>query len=238
MVFRPMKVGEVAERTGLTVRTLHHYEKLGLLVPSARTRSGHRLYAKEDLARLQQIRSLRALGLSLEDIGRQLAGEGSSLPDVLERHLDQARADLQKQQQLVQRLEAMVSLLRRGEDVSAEQFLSTLEVMSMFDKLYTPEEMQEIKAHGDALGPEGLKRSQEQWARLIAEMRAEMDRGSDPKSERVQALAREWMELVRGFTGGNPAIEQKLEGAYRQNAGAAWGVDARLIEYLDRALKG
>jgi MerR family transcriptional regulator, thiopeptide resistance regulator len=237
MAFRPMKVGEVAKRTGLTVRTLHHYEELGLLVPSDRTESRHRLYAKEDLARLQQIRSLRALGFSLEDIGRQLAGEGSSLPDVLERHLIQAREQLQQQAELVERLEVMLSLVRRGEDVTAEQFLKMLEVMSMFEKLYTPEEMQEIKARGDALGPEGLKKSQEQWARLIADMTAEMNNGSDPKSERVQALTREWMELVRAFTGGNPSIHKKLEGAYRQGGGTAWGLDPKLMEYVDRAMK-
>ncbi len=237
MGFRPMKVGEVAKRTGLTVRTLHHYEELGLLVPSDRTESGHRLYTRDDLARLQQIRSLRALGLSLEDIGRQLDSKGSQLPDVLERHLHQAREQLQKQAQLVERLEAMLSLLRRGEDVTAEQFLKTLEVMSMFEKLYTPEEMAELKARGDALGPEGMKKSQEQWARLIADMTAEMQKGSDPKSERVQALATEWKELVRAFTGGNPSIHQKLEGAYRQGAGTSFGMDPKLMEYVDRAMK-
>jgi DNA-binding transcriptional MerR regulator len=237
MADRPMKVGEVARRTGLTVRTLHHYEEQGLLAPSARTESGHRLYTTEDLARLQRIRSLRALGFSLEEIGRQLEGEGDSLVTVLERHLSFAREQLERQQQLVERLEAMLSLLRRGEDVTSEQFLETLEVMSMFDKLYTPEEMAEIKARGDALGPEGMKKSQEQWARLIADMTAEMEKGSDPKSERVQALAREWMELVRAFTGGNPSIHQKLEGAYRQGAGTAWGLDPKLMEYVDRAMK-
>lgn len=237
MAFRAMKVGAVASRTGITVRTLHHYEDLGLLVPSDRTGSGHRLYAREDLARLQQIRSLRALGLSLEEIGRQLTGESSSLPDVLERHLHRARDQLNQQAQLVERLEAMLTLLRSGENVTAEQFLITLEAMTMFDNLYTPEEMKEIKARGDALGPEGLEKSQQQWARLIADMKTEMDKGSDPKSEPVQTLAREWMALVRGFTGGNPAIHQKLEGAYRQSAGTAWGIDPRLVEYVDRAMK-
>ena len=58
-----IKVGEVAKRTGLSVRTLHHYDEIGLLSPSRRTASGHRLYGAGELARLQQIKSLRQLGL-------------------------------------------------------------------------------------------------------------------------------------------------------------------------------
>ncbi len=62
------KVGDLAGRTGLSVRTLHHYDEIGLLSPSGRTGLGHRLYSAGDVLRLERIRSLRALGLSLEEI--------------------------------------------------------------------------------------------------------------------------------------------------------------------------
>lgn len=62
------KVGELAEQTGLSVRTLHYYDEIGLLTPSQRTASGHRLYAPGDVIRLQQIKSLRQLGFPLEEI--------------------------------------------------------------------------------------------------------------------------------------------------------------------------
>ena len=64
----PWKVGELARRTGLSVRTLHHYDAIGLLPPSHRTESGHRLYAADDAAHLQQILSLRQLGFSLDEV--------------------------------------------------------------------------------------------------------------------------------------------------------------------------
>src|SRR5262249_62096823 len=71
------KVGELAARTGLTVRTLHHYDAIGLLSPSGRTDSahgsGHRLYTAGDLARLQQILSLKQLGFALEQIREYLS---------------------------------------------------------------------------------------------------------------------------------------------------------------------
>ncbi|MEP7384533.1 MAG: MerR family transcriptional regulator, partial [Gemmatimonadota bacterium] len=72
------KVGELARRTGLTVRALHHYDAIGLLIPSGRTPSGHRLYERDDVERLQQIQSLRLMGFPLDEVKRLLAGRGLS----------------------------------------------------------------------------------------------------------------------------------------------------------------
>ncbi|WFP48908.1 MerR family transcriptional regulator [Methylomonas sp. EFPC3] len=68
-----LKVGELAKRCGLTVRTLHHYDSIGLLKPSARSDTGYRLYQRGDIARLHQIQALRQFGLSLAEIGDILA---------------------------------------------------------------------------------------------------------------------------------------------------------------------
>lgn len=64
---RHWKVGELAKLTGLTIRTLRFYDQIGLFSPSAHSDSGHRLYNEADLSRLQQILSLKELGLSLEE---------------------------------------------------------------------------------------------------------------------------------------------------------------------------
>ncbi|MGB8383548.1 MAG: MerR family transcriptional regulator, partial [Dermatophilaceae bacterium] len=69
-------VGQVAEMFGVTVRTLHHYDEIGLLVPSGRSRAGYRLYTAEDLIRLQQIVVYRRLQFPLEQVARLLADEG------------------------------------------------------------------------------------------------------------------------------------------------------------------
>lgn len=65
---RRMQIGEVAERTGLSVRTIRFYEESGLVVPSARSQGGFRLYTDEDVARLQRIRRLKPLDFSLEEM--------------------------------------------------------------------------------------------------------------------------------------------------------------------------
>src|SRR5689334_8409047 len=102
-----MKVGQVARRTGLTVRTLHHYDAIGLLSPSAQTGSGHRLYTPDDVARLQQIVSLRQLGFSLEQIGKLLRQPDCSLTQVVELHLEAVKTQLDKAQQLCRQLEVL-----------------------------------------------------------------------------------------------------------------------------------
>jgi hypothetical protein len=69
-----LKIGDLAKRTGLTIRALHHYDSIKLLTPSARSDAGYRLYNQADIARLHQILALRQFGLSLADIvSRQIA---------------------------------------------------------------------------------------------------------------------------------------------------------------------
>src|SRR5690349_19919689 len=140
------KVGELAERTGVSVRTLHYYEELGLLTPSDRTPSGHRLYTADDVARLQQIRSLQQLGLSLDEVGACLRGRDYSPLGVVERHLAQAREQLEAHRRLCQRLEMLAGRLREEGPVGAEESLRTIEVMTMLEKYYTPEQLEELKA--------------------------------------------------------------------------------------------
>jgi DNA-binding transcriptional MerR regulator len=72
---RTWRIGELARETGLTVRTMHHYDQLGLLSPRSRTDGGHRCYTSGDVRRLHRIVALRSLGISLEQIGTLLDGQ-------------------------------------------------------------------------------------------------------------------------------------------------------------------
>ena len=83
------RIGQVSARTGLTARTLRYYEELGLLRPSERLVSGHRVYANDDLQRLYRISLLRQLGLPLSDIARELTEPSDELSDTITRHVGQ-----------------------------------------------------------------------------------------------------------------------------------------------------
>ncbi|NJL30103.1 MAG: MerR family transcriptional regulator [Thermoanaerobaculia bacterium] len=81
------KIGELAKRTGLTVRALHHYDHVGLLAPSERSEAGCRLYGPEDVRRLTTIVLLRGLGLSLDKIRVCLEQRSPELSVLLDRHV-------------------------------------------------------------------------------------------------------------------------------------------------------
>jgi MerR family transcriptional regulator, thiopeptide resistance regulator len=83
------RIGQVSARTGLTTRTLRYYEELGLLRPTGRLVSGHRVYANEDLRRLYRISLLRQLGLPLSDIAGELENPSRDLSDTIGRHIGQ-----------------------------------------------------------------------------------------------------------------------------------------------------
>ena len=78
-----MRIGEVAERSGVSARMLRHYDALGLVRPSQRSSTGYREYAPEDIRRIFHVESLRSLGLSLKEIGRAL--DEASVPHVVQR---------------------------------------------------------------------------------------------------------------------------------------------------------
>lgn len=236
------KVGELARRTGVTVRLLHHYDEIGLLKPSRHTGSGHRLYTAADVARLHRVLSLRQLGLALEEIRDCLDRPGFSPAEVIGLHVARLRDRIARERRLCERLEALAGRLRAAEEVSADEFLSMIQEMNMIESYYTPEQLEPIRQRGDRLGEEGIRRSQEDWAGLIAEVRAAKDRGADPISPEVLDLARRWTGLVREFTGGDPGIRQSLGRLWKEQGNAiAAQHDPRydprgLMEYLGPAM--
>jgi MerR family transcriptional regulator, thiopeptide resistance regulator len=237
-----LKVGELARRTGLTVRALHHYDEIGLLRPSWHTESGHRLYTAVDVARLQQVLSLRQLGLSLEEIRDCLDRPGFSPMEVIRLHVARLRQGIARQQALCARLEAIAAHLEAAEAVSADEFLRTIEEMTMIESYYTPEQLDDLKKRGEQLGRERIERSHEEWAELIAEVRAEKEKGTDPSAPEVQAMARRWMSLIGAFTGGDPGIERSLGRLWEEQGDAIVAqhgsrYDARdVMEYIGRAM--
>jgi DNA-binding transcriptional MerR regulator len=211
-----VRVGELAKRAGVSVRTLHHYDAIGLLVPSQRSVAGYRMYGRADVARLQQIKSLRQLGFTLDEIGDCLRNPAFSPLHVIELHLARVRNQIERQRALSDRLEAIAARLRAAEEVSAEEFLQTMEAMTMVDKYYTPEQQAELAARREQLGEAGMRQAEADWRELMAQVQTEMDQGTDPADPRVQALARRWMDLVRGFNGGNPEIARSLRTAWQE----------------------
>jgi DNA-binding transcriptional MerR regulator len=243
---RVWKVGELAKRTGLSVRALHHYEEIGLLVPSGRTESGHRLYAEGDVMRLQQIASLRSLGFSLAEIRKFLDDSSFSPLRVIEFHVARLRERIELERKLCDRLEAVAAHLTSTkdsmEDVSTEEFIETvMEVTKMserIEKYYTSEQREQLERRRQELGEERINAAGSEWTLLIEQVRIEMEAGTDPSDESVQRLARRWMELVEEFTGGDSGILNSVNNMWQQEE-SLMGMETasmrEMIHYISRA---
>ncbi len=232
----PWKVGELAKKTGLTVRTLHHYDDLGLLCPTQHTESGHRLYTASDLARLQSILSLRQLGFSLDEISGCLDKPEFSPKSVLALHIERLKVQLAEQQKLIRQLEHLNHLFESAEEVSADEFVKTIEEIVMVEKYYTKEQLAQLKAQGKKNGQARIKEVEAEWPRLMAEVQKEMDNGTDPKDPRVIKLAERWQGLINEFTGGDPGITQSLNNVY-QSESSVGGMDTGPIKAMAEFLK-
>ncbi|HVX38886.1 MAG TPA: MerR family transcriptional regulator [Gemmatimonadaceae bacterium] len=234
-----MKVGELAKRTGLSVRTLHYYDEIGLLQPSQVTDSRHRLYGPGELARLQQIKSLRQLGFSLDEIRACLDSPAFSPKRVLELHVKRLREQIADQQRLVALLETLSATFDGGIAASPDDFIKAIEGITMIERSFTPEELRELKERGEKLGAAHIKAVEAEWPTLIARVHAEMLAGTDPTSETMRPLAQRWRELVREFTGGNPRIEQKVRANFVENPELMRrnGLDPELFAYVNKAIR-
>ena len=235
-----LKVGELARRTGVSVRTLHHYDAIGLLRPAVGGHGSHRLYGRAEVERLARIRSLQALGLSLTEITECLDDPKFEPSRVIEMHLERLETELEQARALRDRLEAVARSLRAADEASTELFLQTIEVideMETFEKYYSPEQLDYLKKRAEEVGPERIARAQEDWTELFAAFREARERGDDPTSQNVRELARRARELIEAFTGGDEGVRQSLGKMYAENPDMPqkWGVEPELWSYVNAA---
>lgn len=165
-------VGEVARLAGVTVRTLHHYDRIGLLQPSVRSSAGYRGYHQADLARLQRVLAYRELGFSLEDIGR-LLDDPDSDPVAQLRH--QHALVLERMERLAQIaavLERTMEAHTMGIRLTAEEML---EVFGENDPTQYADEVQERWGDTDAYQQSQQRTStytKDDWIKIKAEQEA------------------------------------------------------------------
>src|SRR4051812_46594247 len=231
----PMTVGELASSSGLTVRTLHHWDEIGLLCPAERSAAGHRRYATADVERLYRIVALRRLGLPLEEIGVALEVEGPDLRAAVEAHRARVKDELAR----LRRLESILDAIAGLGEPSTTLIIEAIEVMTMSEQYYTPEQLEQLDARRRELGEDGMAKAQQDWADLIAAMDAEREAGTDVADPAVQALADRWEGMIRQFTGGDPGITASLkrmydeQGAPKASRGA---MSPELSEYVQRVM--
>lgn len=233
-------VGELARRAGLTVRTLHHYEALGLLRPSGRSEAGYRRYGEADVLRLHRVLALRDAGLSLKDIVPLLDGEAPQpLAQVLQAQIEQIEAQLLAQETLLQTLRnAARRLAQHGDGGDALQvLLDAMQIRRVHERWFSPTQMRALRQRWETLPAAERDAVEAEWPRLVAQARAAMDAGLDPAAPEVQALVRRWLALQRQFVNMAPGMEDTMRRMYAEEPELTRqsGITPELIAYLRRS---
>ncbi len=235
------KVGQLASATGLTVRTLHHYDHVGLVCPSGRTSSGHRLYDESDVQRLYQVLALRQLGLSLEAIADALECT-SSLELLLTRHRAYLDRQLVAMRTLRAQLTTMLTSLQGADSAGVTDFLELIRKVTTVDetvkKYFSDAQLAELAERREQVGEQAIADVQAGWQTLIPRVQQAVEAGTDPASPEAQEMAREWMELLEQFHGGDDGLRDSL---YRMQADNATdiqqhgGPSPQQLEFIKRA---
>ena len=248
------RVRQFAELAGITVRTLHHYDRLKLLQP-ARTGAGYRMYGVRDLERLEQIVALKFLGIPLKQIKPLLERDATKLPTVLRK---QRHALEEKRRRLDQAIDAIRDaelVMQPGQQADSAVLKKIIEVIEMQDngeqlkQYYSDESWQKLAERREKMTPaekEQMERASQDWAQLFKDVEALLaaDPNADPAGDKAQALAARWKALIHGFTGGDPGVSAGLKkvwadrpnwspGLQRQSAMAG---NPKVFEFMGKAM--
>ncbi|MEV8454374.1 MerR family transcriptional regulator [Streptomyces sp. NPDC052095] len=212
-------VGQVSAFAGVTVRTLHHYDKAGLLSPSDRSRAGYRLYGEADLVRLQQILFYRELGFPLDEIAEILKDPQVNALERLRARQRRLTEEIARLQRLAEVAERAIEVQRTGVSLTPRERFEVFGEVA-FDLSYATDA--ELKWAGSEGRRGAMERAaahtKEDWRRLMgeaaawrAELLAAFDDGEPGDGGRAMDLAEEHrLHIARWFTACPPDMHVRI----------------------------
>jgi MerR family transcriptional regulator, thiopeptide resistance regulator len=216
------RVKEFAEFSGVTVRTLQYYDRMGLLKPSSYTNANHRIYRIDDLLRLQQILTFKYLGYGLVEIRKLMAAPAFDVGEALKaqgKAIGDRIAQLQKVATSIDRTVAALDSIKT-QDLDWNLVLEIIagiiasERWDWVQDYYTPQQNQLLKRRSHDVTPQQLAKWQREWSEVMLGFQQLMSRKRKPGEAEAQLLAKKMSELVEGFTQGDKGIERSLGRAY------------------------
>jgi DNA-binding transcriptional MerR regulator len=192
---RTYLVSELADLARVTVRTLHHYDALGLLVPSARDPNGYRRYDQDDLLRLQQILVCREFGMPLERIRQLLDAPGFDRLQALVEQRAQIEKQIQGAHRILRSLDAAIETLKGESEMTPDQlfdgFNSQLYESEVKKRWGTTEAYKESSRRTSEYSKDDWHRIQSEDKELMERLAGLMDEGAQPTSRKARELALE-----------------------------------------------
>lgn len=211
---KQISTGEVAKISGLTIRTLQHYDNIGVLPASGRTEGGRRFYTEKDMIQLEHIIFYRGLGFSLNQIKRILAEPKTdkNADELLSAQKVMLYNQIYNIQNSIAAIEASQEIISAGKTppwallAAFLQSLSTVDLSIWGNYEFSEEQAEVFHEHFQTL--DDVMDFYNAWKRLSIKSAAFNEAGINPDEAIAQTLAMEWAEMVQKATGGNPEHEQ------------------------------
>jgi DNA-binding transcriptional MerR regulator len=210
-----MTVGEMAKKMNITVRTLQYYDREGILCPSAESEGGRRLYTNKDLIKLFQILSLKSLGFSLEDIKKRLIplDTPEDVAGVLSEQADDIRRKIEALSESLREIELLKAEVLQMKSVNFKKYSDIIINLQMKNEFYwlikhfDDRTLEHIRGRFDR--ESGLAFMNE-FSCICDETMQFKKEGVLPESERAQALAKRYWDMIMEFTDGDMSLLPNL----------------------------
>ncbi|HEX5107623.1 MAG TPA: MerR family transcriptional regulator [Vicinamibacterales bacterium] len=220
------RVGDFAALTGVTVRALQHYDRVGLLKPS-RTESGHRIYSEADRQRVRHILALRSVGMSLQRIGEVLAAAPARLPEIFSAQrasLEEARTGIDEAIRTLERL-AIEEDDASNTPSLLDRLSATVEMHGVLESMRGYFSEDAWKKWGEGYFTDWPSPA---WRAVFRDIEAALD--IDPASDRAQELLKRATTLWDAAIGSDSVLRR----AVREGYGNAWNARDRWPRELQR----
>lgn len=229
-----LKIGELAKRCGLSIRTLHHYDAIGLLSSSMRTEAGARIYGRQDFLRLHRIQVLKQIGYSLSDIRRALDDPTLDPSEIIDRQVCFLEMHAKRARQLGDKLKYVSSRLADGNAVETVDWLNLLEMTTIYERHLTEAEVRILRS--PTLGT--AHEIETERSLLVVEVGDSMRGKMRADSPKAITLAWRWVHMVIALTSNNAALAGKLKTLQERETRAQQivGIDASMFRWIGEAV--
>lgn len=242
---RRWSIGQLARASGVTVRTLHYYDQIGLVSPGERTVAGHRRYLEADVRRLYRVRALCGLGLSLEEVATVLrdgTDDPGSLRDLLTAQLADLEIHADRIEQSANRIRALLANTMLPDP---EQLLATLEPLRLdIHPYFSDTQLAALTERAATLGAESIERLKREWIDLFTQLRQHVLDDTPVDDPAVQRIAARWRQIAAEFHTDDTRFAAATDTLWRDNRDqlgeqldrrTGLGNTAEVIDYLRRA---
>lgn len=257
-----LRIGQIAERSGLSAKALRLYEQRGLLKPCSHSEAGYRMYGPDALRRLMQIVVLKRSGFTLAEIAGLLSSQEPVIATLLGERIKALQREMADKTQALKTLQAIARQVDSASTLSLNQLLESITMTSKAQLHVTDSQREAIRSRAESfravltvdesehlgqrldqslesLSADGLEAMQRPWRELSAEVRAKMDAGTPANDASVAELARRWYAFVTSVTDRDPSFLNKIRDLYVQHPElmVKQSMSPTMIDYMSAAMK-